>query len=119
MRRPWLWPGVIAASSLAAALGVGGLLPAPLRALVTLWFLAVCPGMAWVRLLNVDNSLARWTLAVGLSLALVTLLAEGMALAGAWSPPGAVAALIVLSLAGAALQLRAAHALRPSGKEGT
>src|SRR5207253_10940952 len=62
--RPRLWRPLIAASAAAAVgvtyAGVG----APLRPLVVLWFLAVCPGMALVRLLRLRDSVSELVLAV-------------------------------------------------------
>ena len=45
----WVWPGVIIASTV-VFLGIILLdVRGPLRVIVAVWFLAVCPGMAWTR----------------------------------------------------------------------
>ena len=83
LRRPadlglhWLWPAIIVVSAVAA----GGLVYAgvagPLRVAAVLWFLLICPGMAFVRLLRVADLATELMLAIGLSLALDAVVAIG------------------------------------------
>jgi hypothetical protein len=81
----WLWPVVIVASAALAASGAHW--PQPARALVMLWFLAVCPGMALVRLLDLaDDRCGAWTFAIASSLCLQTITATIMVYGRAWSP---------------------------------
>lgn len=100
-----LWPVTI----LLSAAGIGVLafagLESPIRAVIALWFLFVCPGMAFVRLLRIEDALTELTLAVALSLALDGLVAGTMLYAGMWSPQWGLALLICMSAAGAALQV--------------
>jgi hypothetical protein len=100
-----LWPVTI----LLSAAGIGVLafagLESPIRAVIALWFLFVCPGMAFVRLLRIEDALTELTLAVALSLALDGLVAGTMLYAGMWSPQWGLALLICMSAAGAALQI--------------
>lgn len=105
-RLPWLWPAVISLSAAAAAIVTFGQVPAPLRAIVGLWFLLVCPGMAFVRLLRLKEGIAEWTLAIASSLAMDALVAGSMVYAGAWSPAGGMLVLVAASLAGALLQVK-------------
>lgn len=105
-RLPWLWPAVISLSAAAAALVTFGQVPAPLRSIVGFWFLLVCPGMAFVRLLRLKEGIAEWTLAIALSLAMDALVAGSMVYAGAWSPAGGMLVLVAASLAGALLQVK-------------
>ena len=102
----WAWPALIVAASLA----VGGLTLAgvhsPLRAAVALPFLLLCPGMALVRLLDVQGWLMEWTLAVAVSIALETIVATIMIYKGVWSPDLGLVVLIAICLAASALQLR-------------
>ena len=103
--RRWLWPAVIALSAIAvAAVTFGGGAPA-LRPAIALWFLAICPGMALVRLLDVGDTAAELTLAIALSLILDAIVAIVILYAGLWSPRAGLLVLIALSLAGAALQV--------------
>jgi hypothetical protein len=100
-----VWPAVIAASAL-GALGVtyAGVGP-PLRPLVALWFLAVCPGMALIRLLGLRDPLSEVVLAIAVSLSLETIVASIMIYAGAWSPQRSLDIVVGIALAGAATQV--------------
>lgn len=100
-----LWPVLILLSALASA-GVTfvGWWP-PLRVLITLWFLAICPGMGLVRLLRLRDPLAELTLAVALSIAFATIVACSVLYAGFWSPPLILIILLAISIGGALVQL--------------
>jgi hypothetical protein len=102
----WLWPAIIIASAAA----VGGLvvidLSSPIRTILALWFLVVCPGMALVRLLQLRNPWAEVALATAVSLSLDVGVSLGLAYSGHWSPNLGLAILIGVSLVGATLQLR-------------
>ena len=102
---PWLWPATIVLSAAAAALVTFGADDSPLRPPIALWFLLVCPGMAFVRLLRVRDGLTEWALAIALSLALDAIVAIVMLYTGAWAPRWGLVILIGLSVAGAALQV--------------
>ncbi len=106
LRSPWLWPAAIALSAIAVVMVVFGNAPQPLRPVIAFWFLLVCPGMALVRLLRLKEALAEWILAIALSLAIEALVAGLMVFTGLWSPGAGLAALVVISLAGALLQLK-------------
>ena len=71
--------------------------PPPLRAVLTLPFLLIGPGLAVVRLIRIPSRLAVAALAVAVSL----VLGEGTAMvamyAGVWSPGGCLAALAALT----------------------
>jgi hypothetical protein len=108
-RSPWLWPAAIGLSALAVALIVFGGVGGPARALIALWFLLVCPGMAFVRLLRVNDGAFELSLAIALSLALDAIVAGVMLYAKIWSPETALGVLIGLSCLGAVLQV-AQHA---------
>ena len=103
-RRASLWPTVIAASALAALgvtyAGIG----TPLRPLVALWFLAVCPGMALVRLLGLRDLLSELVLAIAVSLSLETIVASIMIYAGRWSPQLSLDVFVGIALVGAGAQ---------------
>ena len=78
----------------------------PLRPILIFWFLLICPGMAFVRLLQIQNPLSELTIAIAFSLALDTIIAEIMIYSGIWSPKLGLAALICISVVGALLQMR-------------
>lgn len=105
----WLWPLVIAGSALGAELITFfpplAALSAGLRLGVTLWFLLICPGMAFIPLLRLPSASSEWTLAIALSLALSTLVPEFMLYTVRWSPQASLVLLVSLSLLGAILQL--------------
>ncbi len=101
----WGWPYVIVFSGvLAGSLSLTNS-TIWLRPLAGLWFLLVCPGMAFVRLLPIKERMVRWTLAVALSLALDALVASILVYARLWSANVALVILIGASLAGVSLQL--------------
>jgi len=68
------------------------------------WFLFLCPGMAFVRLLRVGESLTELTLALALSLAINAIVAITMLYTGTWSPKWGLGIVIGISMCGAALQ---------------
>lgn len=78
--------------------------PQPFRAVVVLWFLILCPGMAFVRLLQVKDAWAEWTLAIALSLAIDALVAIFILYVGLWSPVWILVVIAILTLAGVLFQ---------------
>ncbi len=104
MRR-FIWPPVILFSAFLAGLLVNSSYNAPIRLLFTLWFLLVCPGMAFIQLFQLKEILAEWVLAIGLSIALDVLVSEIAVINRWWSLQGMVGVLIGLCLVGAGLQL--------------
>jgi hypothetical protein len=104
IRRPPAVPLIVFALTGAAGsvvlLGVGN----PLRSLFVLPFLIAAPGLALVPLARIGG----WpglTMAVGLSLALDSLVPTIMIYAGFWSPNATLAVLVLVSLVGATAQL--------------
>ena len=77
----------------------------PIQAIVAFWFLLICPGMAFVRLLQIRERLPELIVAIALSMALDTVVSETMVLTKRWSPEWGLAVLIGMSAAGAALQI--------------
>src|SRR5574340_773862 len=90
----WVWPSVIAFSAMLAGTLSLANSSVWLGPLAGLWFLLVCPGMAFVGLLPVKEQRTRWTLAVALSLALDALVASFLMYATLWSPNTALVILI-------------------------
>ncbi len=74
--------------------------------LLTFWFLLVCPGMAFIRLLQLKKIYQEWTLAIALSIALDGLIASLLIYTHHWSVAAGLIILILLSAAGALLQVR-------------
>lgn len=102
----WLWPSIIGVSSVAVAILFYGDFGGPIRALVAFWFLAICPGMAVVRLLRLRDPWMEVALGTGASFALDVVVATTLLYFDRWSAGTALAILLVLCLAGATLQLR-------------
>jgi hypothetical protein len=103
---------VIGMCLLAGIVGLGEAFGGVPRATVMLAFLLLAPGLALVPLLGRvgDGELA---LAAGISVGLDTAIALVMAVSGAWSPKGALVALIAISLLGAALQVAGPRRAEP------
>jgi hypothetical protein len=93
------WPQIAAASALIAGLFVLTGVHSPARVLVVVWFITVCPGIALVRWLELEDPVAELAVAIGVSLSLVTLLAGFAILAGLWSPTTTLVVLIGITLA--------------------
>lgn len=105
-RVPLLW----ALTSVAAAAVVVSLLladvPPAVRAPAVLAFVFVFPGLALVRPLAVsDDRLTELTLGVALSVAISVLVPTGLLYLGLWSPKGALAVLVAITLGGVALEV--------------
>jgi len=104
----FIWPAVIVLSAVLAALMMLIPEPSPLRAAAAFWFLLVCPGMAFVRLLRLHDTLVEVSLAIALSIAIDIIVSETLVVSNSWSPGWALAIIVLVSLVGVALQLRQA-----------
>jgi hypothetical protein len=104
-RRPSIAGTALIASALIALIAMLPDVPVPVRALAIVGFVLVCPGLAWIRLLGIQDRLAEWTLGVALSISIATIVASIQAYTGAWSPRGMVVALAILVLAAVATEL--------------
>ena len=81
----WVWPLVLILSTLAVSLAAFQNWQSPLRPLITLWFMAICPGMALLRVFGFRLAAAGWTLAIAFSLALDTAVGIALLYSGRWS----------------------------------
>ena len=92
------WPGGMISAAVLVGL-VAFVLPIdPLRQLLVVPFLLVAPGMVLVRRLRLAEWWVELLLAIGVSVAVDTLLATAMVYAGVWSPKLLLAVLVWLSL---------------------
>jgi len=73
------------------------------RNFLNVWFLMVCPGLAFVHLLHLSTLWIEFTLAVALSLALDGLVGGIMIYTYNWFPQIAMIVLLILSLSGVLL----------------
>ena len=92
----------LTSAALAVALAVAQV-HSPLRVLVILWFVLVCPGMTIVRRLRITDPAAELTLALGLSVALATAVASIGLYSGLWSPGATLGVLVVITVVAAVL----------------
>lgn len=99
------WPAVITASVAAVEVLVYNDIASPLRPMVTLWFLLICPGMAFIQLLRLQDAVHEIVLAVALSLVLALITASAILYAGLWSPELILILLIGFSVIGVTCQL--------------
>lgn len=100
-----LWPVVITAS---AAMAVATALldtGPPVQPLLVIWFLLVCPGMAFVRLLRLPGLVLQWILAIVVSIALGVVVSQAFLYLHYWSPVAGLVTLAAFSLVGVILQL--------------
>lgn len=94
----WLWPMIVLFSTIAVALAVFALPAMPLRPLIVMWFLFVCPGMTIVQLFLSVEPVVMWTLALALSFSVDALVAGIQVYTGHWSPPATLIVLMVFCL---------------------
>jgi uncharacterized membrane protein len=103
--RSRLWPVLSVLLAAGAAAVVFAEVDFPLRPVLVLAFLLVCPGMALVRHLRIGDGVTELTLAVALSFALIAIVPGAMLYAGAWSPRLALLVLIGITLTAALVDI--------------
>ncbi len=105
MKFSWFWPAILLLSVIAVIslviVGPG----TPLQPYVVMEFLFLCPGMAYVPLLKLNNSIIELTLGVALSLSIDAIVAGCFLYAHAWSPSGILWVLDLVTLLGASIQI--------------
>ena len=105
------WLTVVLASSVVAVLAAIASTGDALTTAELIWFLAVIPGLPYIRMLWKDaDPVAFWITTIGLSLAMDTVVAEALLYAHAYSAVAAVSVLAGLACLGAAIgRLRASR----------
>jgi hypothetical protein len=96
--RKLAWPGGMICAAILVGLAAFVLPIDPLRRLLVVPFLLITPGMVLVRRLRLAEWWVELLLAVGISIAVNTLLAMAMVYAGVWSPNLLLAGLVWLTL---------------------
>jgi hypothetical protein len=96
MREHRFWQLIILLSAIAAGVVALALPGTVLSLIVILWFLLVCPGLMVVLCLNLKETVAIWTLALALSVAIDAIVASIALYAGIWSPTGILYTLITI-----------------------
>ena len=110
MNHRFVWPIVVEVSAVLAAV-VAAVDPGPpVAPAVALWFVLVCPGLPYVRLLDLGEPATEVLLAVALSISLQALVGLGLLWASAWTSVRVLGIAIVIALIGAFLETR--HVLR-------
>ena len=104
MRSPLFGPSVIGLAALVIVVWVW--MEWPYRDLPVLLFVFVCPGLSFVQLLDLEDGATAMTLSVALSIAITTLVAQSLLIAGVWSKESGVLAIALVCLTGAALRAR-------------
>ena len=99
------WPVLIVTSALLTELMYSSGFLSPIRTLVATWFVLVCPGMAYVRLLNLNTKYIEWTLAAALSVTLTTIVGMALVYSGQWTMDRVVGGIIGVTLVGAVLDV--------------
>ena len=99
------WAVVVPISTIAASVATAPGVPESIRAPLVTWFLGICPGMAVVHQLRLGKPITEIALAVGLSLALSSLVPSVFLYLGAWSPSWTFAVLVGIAAIGSLLDL--------------
>ncbi len=105
MRRSWFWPLIILLSGIATELVIHLLPGQEITMLVTMWFLFVCPGMAFLRFFRLGTLVVEITIAVALSLSIDAVVTGIFLYAHAWNPTYTLLSLIICSSLAAIGQL--------------
>ena len=103
---------VTTVSGLAAVTGVLGEVGTPIQPVLVLWFVLVCPGLAFVGLIRPPSRLFALTLSIAVSCALAVVVAQAMLFAGAWSPVTGLIILAALTTVGAGADVRVVRRAR-------
>ena len=112
------WPAIVAISAVSAEVLTYNDVTTPLRPVIIFWFLLVCPGMAFIQLLQLREFLYEIVLTIALSLALELIVATVVLYAGFWSPELILRILIGISLVGVVCQLFLWLSVRVKGTVG-
>ena len=95
---PWTWVIIISAGAAGLPILIGS--DTHVRVVLALWFLLVCPGMMLVRFFRLSDPVLEWMLAIVLSLVADTFVGGILLYSSRWSPSGAFAILVALTIGG-------------------
>ncbi len=87
----------------------------PLQTVVSLTFLLVGPGLAWVRCLRLGDRATEWTIAVVASLGIDVAVATTLLTTGLWTPTAALGTLVAITIAGGMLDVLTRQRPRSAG----
>ena len=109
MRFHWLWPVIILLSAIATSIVTYVAPETPVKALVVMSFLFLCPGMALTRFLRLHETVAELIIALTLSFSIDAIVAGLFLYSRHWSISGIIMTLLVFSVTGAIGQLVILH----------
>ena len=95
----WGWAATVLVAVLADVHADG-------RSLIVVSFVLCAPGLAFVRLLGIDDIVWQLLLAIATSVSIAVLLSLGMIYSGTWSPKGAVVVLVAIAVAASLTELK-------------
>lgn len=101
------WSRIVVCSAFAALLTVLAPVHGAVRSITVLWFLLVCPGLAFVRLLCLHDVLAESVLTIALSLAISGTASGALMYARLWTPTRALLLVTAITLGAAAVPVPA------------
>lgn len=105
MNRDLVWPEVVTASTVMMALVVRLDLGPPLAPIIAVWFVFLCPGLPYVRLLDLREPLTEALLAIALSLSIEAIVGLVLLRTSTWTSVGMLQ--IVLAITGVGVLLDA------------
>lgn len=100
----WCWPLGIIVSTIAVIFFAIVMPGTPIQPLSVFWFLVFCPGMAWIRLLHLQQLITELTLGIAVGLSIDAIVVGIFLYAHAWFPSAMLIVLAVLTVVGAAIQ---------------
>ncbi|GCE02779.1 hypothetical protein [Dictyobacter aurantiacus] len=105
----WFWPIIIICFALAAPITMRVLPSSPLRPLVMMVFLFICPGMALIRFLHLRERASKLALALAVSFSVDGLIAGVYLYSYHWSPLGIMSTLALISIVAVIVEVTNAH----------
>ncbi len=108
MNRDLVWPGVVAASTVAMTVVVTLDLGPPIAPIIALWFVGVCPGLPYIRLLGLREPLTVVLLAIALSLSLQAVVSLALLRGSTWTPVRMLQFVIAITVLGVFLDAQRA-----------
>ncbi len=103
MRGGLFWPGAVLASSATLMVAEGFDLGPPLAPILALWFLLVCPGVSYVRLLRLGEPLTEFLLTVAFSVSIGALASLALLAGQVWTPGRTLLVVVGIAVVGAGI----------------
>lgn len=103
MNRDLVWPEIVTASTVMMALVVRLGLGPPLAPIIAVWFVFVCPGLPYVRLLNLREPLTEALLAIALSLSIEAVVGLVLLRTATWTSVGMLQIVLAITVVGVLL----------------